>query len=191
MGRQVYVLGCVLDEAGNVVGTIRSKRGQGLNALRSIFEVVLYRDQPDSGAQSVPMPIGRSLSETVTPYERLPRCSASEHAPAASGGKRGRSREAGVVTARAGGRGADRAATGPGTWRDLAFSLDKYSCTKRDIEAVLRALDISDPAPIIAAHDPYRCAIVLRAAGAKNGRLRKPAAWVLAALRNGWNVDEY
>ena len=204
MGRHLFVIGCVLDDAGNVVGTIRSKSGQRLNALRSIFEVTLYREQAAPGAK-VPMPIGTSLSETLTAYTRPPSCSSSEDSASRGGGNVGRVSDGAVPAcqekrppATSPGPGASLAgsprapdARGPATWADLALAIDKYTCLERDLETVLRALNVADPAKLVAAHGPYRVAVVLRAAGAKSGKLRNAAAWVLSALSHGWDVDEY
>ena len=198
---RLIVVGCVLDEAGNVVGTVRSRTPASRSALCGLFDVQLLNKGvppssaaltpgdsdvgagPPAPAAFVPSPGLRRLfekgagriGEDPVSYGDGAACSDAEHpAPSTS--------PAGAVRPRLGQSSL--------SWRQGALALDKHDPCQELVFRVLRQLEVRTARYFVESHGLYRVARVLRCAAKKGEKLRSPSAWVQSALRENWDVDE-
>jgi len=164
-------------------------RDPPLDARQSVGRVLQApRDPPLESRQSVrPLPGGAHearplpVQEEPAVYHLLRPRSSARASSGAEGGSRTRNplRELGPEPSSV-----------SGGWRAVARRLDLHDSLPDDVVRVFSALGFADGSGLIVRYGLYRCIRVLRSAAAKGAALRLPSSWVLAALKNRWDVDE-
>lgn len=165
-----FVIGAVVDEKGNVVGTARSTTPASLPALQALFRVQQVNGPAPTDA---PRPDQKKLFSSTEAREDPVAYVTKPCARSASRRDPSRPPSAAAVD-----------------WQTFILSIDKTDPDEADVLTGLKLIGVVSCRYIARKYGVYRCARVLRAAAVKNGKLEKPAAWVLAALTKDWDVDE-